>query len=324
MLKPERIAIISTRSFGYIDFLAEKLKATENIDLVYINIDSISFSYKNRLSRIRNGFRKLFSLPNMKDINRIEFIKKELADKGTFDTILVIRPDKISKLALMYLRENTSNLVCYLFDGIENFKDQKKILHYFDFVYSYDKKDVLNNNFKFLTNYIYDFKIDTKKISNLAFNVSSYDERFPFLEKLANHFENINLPFRFIVKKEKPFNHDLIEISAVYLSLLEVKDVLAESFAIVDIQKQNQTGLSFRVFEALGYRKKLITNNQDVVNYEFYNPTNIFIITEDNYQIPKFFFDTPYVEIDPQILAKYYIDNWILQVFNIDCNSSLK
>lgn len=323
MLEPKRIAIISTRSFGYIDFLAEKLNATENVDLVYINIDSIPFSYKNRISRIRDGFRKLFSLPNLKDINRTEFIKKGLAGKGSFDTILVIRPDKISKSALMYLRENTSKLVCYLFDGIENFKDQKKILHYFDLVYSYDKKDVANNNFIFLTNYIYDFKIDTKTISNLAFNVSSYDERFPFLEKLANHFKNINLPFRFIVKKEKPFNHDLIEISPVYLSLQEVKDILAESFALVDIQKPNQSGLSFRVFEALGYRKKLITNNQDVANYEFYNPNNIFIIAENNYQIPGDFFETPYAEIAPEILAKYYIDNWILEVFNIDCTSSV-
>ena len=33
-------------------------------------------------------------------------------------------------------------MTCFLFDGIENYKDQKKTLTYFDTVYSYDKKDV--------------------------------------------------------------------------------------------------------------------------------------------------------------------------------------
>ena len=34
-----------------------------------------------------------------------------------------------------------------------------------------------------------------------------------------------------------------------------------ESGIIVDLVRDNQTGLSFRIFEALGLRKKIITNN---------------------------------------------------------------
>jgi hypothetical protein len=48
--------------------------------------------------------------------------------------------------------------------------------------------------------------------------------------------------------------------------------------------------LIFRVFEALGYKKKLITNNQDITSYDFYNENNIFVITNENYQIPLDFF----------------------------------
>ncbi|RVT76607.1 hypothetical protein EOD40_08880 [Flavobacterium sufflavum] len=299
--------------------MADKLNAVENVDLVYINIDSISFSYKNKLSRIGNVLRKTFSFPGLKEINRTNYIKNKLSNQF-FDQILVIRPDKISKSALLCLRENTQQLVCYLFDGIENFKDQKKTLSYFDIVYSYDKKDAEKYNFTFLSNYIYDDEIEKKPITNLAFNISSYDKRFPFLENLAKYLKQIKVSFRFIVKNEKLFSHDLIEVSERYLSISEVKIIIAESLALVDIQKENQQGLSFRIFEALGYRKKIITNNQDIITYDFYNPNNIFVITEDNYQVSKDFFDSPYVEIPLGVLKKYHINNWILVVFNVECD----
>lgn len=320
MVKTKRIAIVTTHSFGYVDYLANKLNAVENVDLVYINIDSIPFSYKNKLSRIGNVFRKFFSFPGLKEINRTNYIKNVFSKKNSFDQILIIRPDKISKSALLYLRENTQQLICYLFDGIENFKEQKKILSYFDIVYSYDKKDVEKYNFTFLTNYIYDDEIEKRPITNLAFNISSYDKRFPFLENLAKYLKEIKVSFRFIVKKDKPFIHDLIEISDRYLSIPEVKSIIAESLALVDIQKKNQHGLSFRVFEALGYGKKLITNNQDIITYDFYNPNNIFVITEDNYYIPNDFFDSSYMELSPEILKKYHINNWISVVFDVNCD----
>ena len=320
MTKVKRIAIITPNSFGYIDYLADKLNEIENVELVYINIDSISFSYRNKLLRIGNMIRKAFFFPCLKEINRTNYIKNVFSKKKMFDQILIIRPDKISKSALFCLRENTQELICYLFDGIENFKEQKKKISYFDVVYSYDKKDVGKYGFTFLTNYIYDDEIEKKTIVNLAFNISSYDKRFPFLENLANYLKKNEVSFRFIVKKDKTIDHDLIEFSNRYLLIPEVKSIIAESLALVDIQKENQQGLSFRVFEALGYGKKIITNNQDIVTYDFYNPNNIFVISEDNYTILNDFFESPYAEVSPEILKKYHINNWILIVFNISCD----
>jgi hypothetical protein len=322
MIKTKRIAIITTHSFGYIDFLVEKLNKAQNVDLTYINIDSIPFSYKNKISRITNSLLKLLSFSGLKEQNRTNFIKKSILKENLFDEILIIRPDKLERKALVFLRKNTFRMTCFLFDGIENFKNQKKTLSFFDTIYSYDKKDVEKYNFEFLTNYIYDDEIETKEITNLAFNISSFDDRFPFLEKLAHYLSKKGISFRFIIKKDKIFDHKNIEISNKYLSIDEVKNIIASSLVLVDIQKQNQYGLSFRVFEALGYKKKLITNNQDIVTYDFYNKNNIFVITEENYQVPLDFFQTDYVEIDMEILNKYKIENWIYKVFKIDCNQS--
>lgn len=311
------IAIITTHSFGYIDFLVEKLNLNENVDLTYINIDAIPFLYKNKFSRIVNFILKLVLLPGLKEQNRTNFIKNRISDKEIFDQILIIRPDKLRKDVLGFLRKNSGQLTCFLFDGIENFKSQKKTITYFDSIYSYDKRDVEKFNFQFLTNYIYDDKIAQNTIVNKAFNISSFDNRFPLLEKLANYLTVNQVSFRFIVKKNKLFNHNTIEITKEYFPLNDVKKIISSSLVMVDLQKNNQLGLSFRVFEALGYKKKLITNNQDITTYDFYNKNNIFVINNENIEVPIDFFESEYEDIDPLIFNKYKLENWIFEVFKV-------
>ena len=323
MIKRKRIAILSTHSFGYIDFLVEKLNKAQGVDLTYVNIDVIPFSYRNKISRITNSLLKLLHFPSLKEKNKTNYIKTLIQNEDLFDQILIIRPDKLERKALVFLRENAIQMSCFLFDGIENFKDQKKILSFFDTVYSYDKADVEKYNFQFLTNYIYDDQIETKEITNLVFNISSFDDRFPFLEKLANYFSQKRISFRFIVKKDRIFEHKNIEISDRYLSIIQVKDIIASSLVLVDIQQKNQDGLTFRIFEALGYKKKLITNNQDIVTYDFYNPNNIFVISESNYEIPSSFFEKDFVEINSAILNKYKLDNWIFEVFKVNIKENI-
>ena len=318
MTKNKKIAIITTHSFGYIDFVVDKLNLADNVDLTYINIDSVPFKYKNTLSRVRNFFSKLVLNSSLKEKNRTSFIKNAISKNVLFDQVLVVRPDKLETEAFVSLRGNSIEMSCFLFDGIENYKGQKKILHFFDTVYSYDKKDVEKYGFTFLTNYIYDDEIQNIVPSQTVFNISSYDKRFPFLEKIANYLKDKNISFLFIVKKSKAGHHEHIKIIDKYLPLDEVKKIISRSSVLVDIQKENQSGLSFRVFEALGYGKKLITNNQDIINYDFYNQNNICVISETNYEIPIDFFETDYVDVDSEILNKYKLNNWISVVFKVD------
>tara|TARA_R110000868_G_scaffold332387_1_gene593420 strand:+ start:6040 stop:7002 length:963 start_codon:yes stop_codon:yes gene_type:complete len=317
MSKNKKIAIITTHSFGYIDFLIEKMNSAHNVDLTYINIDAIPFAYKNNFSRVSNFFLKLFSLRSLKEKNRTNFIYEKIKGDTLFDQILIIRPDMLEREALVLLRKNSIKMSSFLFDGIENFKNQKKTLSFFDTIYSYDKKDVEKYKFEFLTNYIYDDFIEKKKNSTQIFAITSYDKRFYFLEKLANYLDDKEVSFQFIVKKDKIFPHKNIKIINDYLSISEVKKLIETSQVLVDIQKENQYGLSFRIFEALGYEKKLITNNIDIVNYDFYDENNILVVSEDNIEIPSSFFETEYSKIDPNIINKYKMTNWIHTVFDI-------
>lgn len=69
--------------------------------------------------------------------------------------------------------------------------------------------------------------------------------------------------------------------------------------------------MTFRVFEAIGLNKKLITTNKDIINYDFYNPNNIFIWDENIKEIPKDFLNKEYEKLPENIYRKYSLENWV-------------
>ena len=63
--------------------------------------------------------------------------------------------------------------------------------------------------------------------------------------------------------------------------------------------------------EALFLEKKLITNNKDIKNYDFYNPSNIFILGENNIEDIKEFINKPYEKVEQKIIDYYDFEQWL-------------
>ena len=63
--------------------------------------------------------------------------------------------------------------------------------------------------------------------------------------------------------------------------------------------------------EALFFEKKLITNNKDIKNYDFYNPSNIFILGENNIEDIKEFINKPYEKVEQKIIDYYDFEQWL-------------
>ncbi|MFK5040379.1 hypothetical protein ACI3P4_05410 [Glaesserella parasuis] len=85
---------------------------------------------------------------------------------------------------------------------------------------------------------------------------------------------------------------------------------------LVDFTVSEHSGLSFRIFEAIGYSKKLITTNTTIKEYDFYNSNNIFIIENENIDINelKKFLLLPICELPKNIIEKYYFTAWISKI----------
>ena len=79
---------------------------------------------------------------------------------------------------------------------------------------------------------------------------------------------------------------------------------------ILDYSLSATTGLTLRPLEALFFRKKLITNNKDIAQYDFYRKENIYILGEENRTLREFWTE-PYVEVDKEIRDYYLLSNWL-------------
>ena len=104
-----------------------------------------------------------------------------------------------------------------------------------------------------------------------------------------------------------------------FLTYENVINKILESVCIVEINKKGQIGLTLRALEALFLKKKLITNNKDIMNYKFYNENNIFIIDFENLTDMtineiKNFLKTEYTIIEEKILKDYTFEHWLQEI----------
>ena len=69
---------------------------------------------------------------------------------------------------------------------------------------------------------------------------------------------------------------------------MQILDYYQKSKVILDINHPYQRGLTLRTFEALG-AKKIITTNQEIKKFPFYNENNVFVIDRTNIRLNKSF-----------------------------------
>lgn len=311
-----KICVIAPFAFGYTTHIQKALAAYDGVEASIIYLDQPAFSYKNGLHKAQNFFSKLFFGKNLKKTFVFDRIQSELKTLGEQDIIFTIRPDLLDDATLQCLRKYTNRLISYYYDSTRRFPRKAEILPLFDLVYSYDKEDVQKYNLKFLTNYIFEESL-TESSTYQFFNISTNDYRFPILEKLAGYLKQRDWSYKILVFNGTEMLSENVEIITTQKSISEVSELIKHSKIIVEIQRTEQIGLSFRVFEALGHRKKLITTNKDIITYDFYHPQNILVVDETNIKIPENFVTSPYVEIAPEILSKYKIENWIKPIFEV-------
>ncbi|QHI38966.1 hypothetical protein IMCC3317_43660 [Kordia antarctica] len=316
MNSPKKILIIAPFAFGYTAHIQKALQQYKTIDAEILYLDQPAFSYKNTFHKAQNFFSKLFLGKNLKKTFVTDRIKKSIEKLGKQDEIFIIRPDILSDDLLNFIKSFTNKFIAYYYDSTRRFPRKVDLIPMFDKIYSYDRLDVSTYNLSFLTNYIFE-ESNHVKYDYQFFNISTNDYRFPLLENLANYLKQHKWTYNIQVYNGSEMPAEHVEIITTQKSILEVSELIQKAKIIVEIQRTEQVGLSFRIFEALGHRKKLITTNKDIVNYDFYHSQNILVVDENNIEIPEDFVTSPYMEIDETILSNYKIENWVKPIFGV-------
>ncbi|MFL9834880.1 glycosyltransferase family protein [Chryseobacterium terrae] len=322
-----KICLISFDFWHYDEHIINKLKE-KGVEAYHINIGA--FTHKNFGARVKNAMSKVFIGKNLKYEKRQNFIIDSLKKIGKQDQILVINPESIEERVHKVIRKYADRNIAYLYDSMSR-NPAQHILHFFDTVFSFDDEDVKEYGFKKITNYNY-LKYCPSEEQNPAldlFYITSYDtQRLQKLNILINQIDDLKINFKTIVAGKKSWKNKItqfVDSKNINIIKFRTKNIPQQSLpkiykntkVILDLQRDNQMGLSFRIFEAMALEKKFITDNHTIKNYDFYNPENILILNEDFSNIEKSFFETDYQKLPDEIYYKYTLDNWVNTVFNL-------
>lgn len=323
-----KICIISFDYWNYDHHIVKKLRE-KGIDASHINMGA--YRYKNFGERATNAISKIFLNRNIKHIKRQEYVLSSLAELGPQDKILVLNPHTLDYATIKKIKSYTPYLISYLYDNLDRFPVEDR-LELFDKIYSFEEKDVQKYGFEKITNYNYlsEEPIECELVENDLFYITSYDKRrIKLLRKLAARLCELQIKSRIIVVgkqvwKEKlrnfilrPSGHQIIEFRKKPLDVSVVLEEYKKSKVIIDLMRDGQEGLSFRVFEAMALGKKIITDNKSIATYDFYKPENFLVINRDLSNIDNTFFTLSYRDIPKNIYQKYSLNHWVNQVFEI-------
>ena len=316
-----KVTVISFDFWGFDRYIIEELQR-KGVEALHINLIDFKYKHPSPLHPIGNSLNKLLFKNNIKNQKRQEYVLERLKALGRQDVVLVIRPDLLDKKTHLAVKQLTKQYYAYLYDSTKRFPVDNLLHGIFDKIFSFDEEDVKKYGFRHISNYIYLPKKDVRPASaftHKVFMVISGDERLATLNAIAAELDKIKIGYKFIVRaSRKPADlHPGIEYSQAEIWQEELMRYLNDSEIFLDIIRHGHNGLSFRIFEAMAYQKKLITTNASVKNYDFYNPDNIMVIDPDNVAIDKSFFDTPYVPVDEDIYNKYTIKTWVSTVFEV-------
>lgn len=313
----------------------------------YLNIENPpKFKNDNWIDKIRNIFERQFRgnkqyilIAEKNHYNRFFYKKlQELKNqKKHYDFILIIKPEEFSENLIHLASTMGERTIGYVWDGLRLFfkPSLEKSRKYLDDLYSFDKnniKDYPELRMKFLTNYYIpdDDIIPFEKRKIDVFYIGALTGTLPNQRrdwKMANLIQYLDGNLDIKIHTDKAFlekdQHLKKEINYIteFTSINDTLQKTKNSKIVIDICKSHHIGLSFRFFECLLYETKLITNNTDIVHYDFYHPDNILVVDFDNIDnysdSIKRFQKKPYHKIDEKIKQKYGLENWIKYIFKI-------
>lgn len=257
-----------------------------------------------------------------------------------YDVVIVISGQSFSFNEDMMLElkecQRRAFFVLYQWDSEENFPYIKRMQKYFDRCYSFDREDVKRNkNLKFLPLFYTRKYEEIAKRKNKQFDYdfsfigTAHPKKYKFINQISrqlkdrypNQFIYFYFPSKIVYYYRKLKNPELRkakrkEFHFVSIKGEELNRIIENSRCILDSPQDGQTGLTIRVLEALGSKKKLITTNKDIRNYDFYREENIYVY-DGAIDLNSVFFIKEYKEVEYEIYKKYSLENWLKTILTM-------
>ena len=264
------------------------------------------------------------------------YIKRVIAEnkETKFDYILICRGEAFTPDIINLLREEYPNvkIIFYLWDMLKCLNLNKNI-PYADKAMSFDPDDCESlGQLKFRPTFfipeyaqlpdLADSDSDVVFMGSLYLDCNRYAIVDGIRRKLKEQEISLTpyffMPSILVFLRNSIVHHPSAKFREVTFTPISIKKYLAilnKAKAVLDVNYSGQNSLSTRAFECMAARRKYITTNQAVVNYDFYNPNNILVINPNNPIVPPSFLSTPFEPIPDNILYKYSVKGLVDDLF---------
>ncbi|MGL5376903.1 MAG: hypothetical protein ACRDAT_01170, partial [Cetobacterium sp.] len=278
--------------------------------------NKITIKAIKKLEKLGKIGEKTIEIISNKNLNSFKNYNYSLSIGGecfTENTINKIRKYSPEIVSIKYIFDKTGN------EYLD--KARKK----YDLIYSFEKEDAEKYNLKFRTSFFIDKEIKSdRKLDCYYLGALREDKRYFFMKKFREYCINNSLKYDFKLFLKRKNSKDIYDIKDILsfqkLTYKENIENVKKSKVVVELNYFTQNGLTLRTFECIGAETKLVTENKDICNYDFYNSDNIYILKDekDIENIPVSFFEKPYIKIDENIKEKYSLDGFIKEIFKIE------
>lgn len=326
-LKGKRILLVAARFFGIAEKIMQKMNEYGAVVDYYDERPDNTFFTKALIRLNRN----LIS----GRINRYyNSIIEETAGRH-YDYIFFIKGEAISAAQLKKLLDShpESKSIVYHWDSIARNSNALNLLNCFDYRFSFDREDCMKFDLRFLPLFYYDDYAEISDVPerfeyDLLFVGTAHSGRYSIIKTIREQLSQMNkevfsyfyfpgriMFWKYLLQDKEARDIDRKDVHFTSISSDELLSLYRKSEAVIDINRARQSGLSLRCMEALGAKRKLVTTNADIVNYDFYSPCNILVIDRKEPVIPKEFMDSPFEPVSEEIYRKYSLTNWLDAIF---------
>lgn len=319
-----RVLLIAPRFFGYeLEIAAGLTSSGHHVDILPDR------PFNNPLMKAVMRFRP--ELGGYRLCDHLFARRLERLGRNNYLTILVIQGEGVTARTLKILRNiyPQAKMVFYTWDSIENKPFSKKNLSLYDYCSTFDPVDAKKYGLNFRPLFFsdgFDQQPDKTYTYDLSFIGTVHSDRCSIVRALVEKLPPDTRTFIYLYL-QAPWMYDLRRLFTktvdraardnfrfVPLSKDVVQAIFFSSRAVLDIEHVNQRGATMRTMEALGSKRKLVTTNKSLRDYDFYNPQNIQIVDRRAPRLDKDFLQTPYQAVPEEIRQKYTMRQWLLDV----------
>jgi len=240
-------------------------------------------------------------------------------NKAKNTIILYDTPLNFNNVEYIRKKYNKCKIIFWYWNIVRDPEILEKVRKNVDYIFTFDKEESLKYDLKFSPQFYWrrsEIPVINGENTEVYF-IGKDKGRFKKLSILEKEFQKLRVSYNIKVMRDKnikyPNNTNLLITKNI--TYQEVLSDIKKSNVLLELNQSLQSGLTIRALEALFLGKKLITDNKKILEYDFYNKNNIYVLDE-NLKIDEEFFKTKLEKINTKIIKKYSAETWLDNLTN--------